>query len=62
MLDDLHLPAEPLLDESAEAAFVVSTIDPNELEAGKATLERFKQEVSSVVILDIGLMHQLMEH
>jgi len=61
VFNDLDLPAKCLLDPFNKAAFGVSTIGPGQLETGKATLERFKQEFAPLVILDIGLMHQLMD-
>ncbi len=61
VFNDLDLPAKRLLDPDNKAAFGISTIGPDQLETGKAILERFKQAFAPLVILDIGLMHQLMD-
>ena len=58
MLHDLHIPAQRRFDPLDEAALLVRTIGPNELEPREATLERPEQLFATVMILDIGLMHQ----
>lgn len=58
MFDDLHLRAERRFDPRDEAALLVSTISPDELETGQAARKRFQQEFAAVVILAVGLVHQ----
>ncbi len=58
MLDDLHLPTEPLLHPSYEIALLVGAIHPDQLEARKAVFERGKQVFATVVVLNTGLVHQ----
>ncbi len=58
VLHRLHLPAERLLHPLNEATFLVRTVDPDQLESGKAASQRFQEEFAACVILDIGLMHQ----
>lgn len=60
MFDDLHLPAERRFDPLDEAALLVGTISPDELETGQAARKRFQQEFAAVVILEVGLVHQHM--
>ena len=61
MFDDLHGRAKRRLDPLDEAALLVPALGPDELEARKAVLEWFEQAFSTVLILDVGLMHQHVE-
>jgi hypothetical protein len=58
MLHDLDLPAKGGFDPLAEAAFLVSTLGPDQLQTGETASKRLQQEFATVVILDVGLMHQ----
>jgi len=58
MFHNLHLPAQRLSDPLDEAALLVGTIGPDELEPREASLERPEQLFATVMILDGGLMHQ----
>ena len=58
VLHRLHLPAKRLFDPLHEAAFLVRTVDPDQLEPGKAASQWSQQEFAAGMILDIGLMHQ----
>jgi hypothetical protein len=58
MLHDLDLSAEGGFDPLAEAAFLVSAIGPDELHPREAISQRSQQQFATVVILDVGLMHQ----
>src|SRR6266567_741176 len=58
MLHDLHFPAEYLFDPLDEAALLVGTIRPDQLESREATLERPEQLFAAVMILDVGFMDQ----
>ncbi len=46
------------LTHSTKPPFLYATHGPNELEPREATLERPEQLFATVMILDIGLMHQ----
>src|SRR5260370_3393596 len=58
MLHDLHFPAEYLFDPLDEAALLVCTIRPDQLEPREAPLERPEQLFAAVMILDVGFMDQ----
>ncbi len=58
MLDDLHHPAQRLFDPLDEAALLVRTIGPDQLEPRKAALERPEELFAAVMILNVGLVHQ----
>src|SRR5713101_2009104 len=58
MLHNLHLRAECLLDPLDEAAFLVRTVGPDQLESRKAAVERLQEVFSAFVILNTGLMHE----
>ncbi len=58
MLQDLDRPAEGGFHPLAEAAFLVPTISPDELHPQEAAPKRCQQQFATMVILDVGLMHQ----
>jgi hypothetical protein len=60
MLDHFDLPPQRLFDPCHKTTLLVSAIDPDELQARKAALERFKQEFAPIMILNTGLVHLLM--
>src|SRR4051812_27074140 len=62
MFDDLDLPAEGLFDPLDKATLLVRAIGPDQLETREAAPQRSKQQSSAVVVLDVGLMHQHMQH
>jgi hypothetical protein len=49
MFDDLDLPAQRRLDPGDEAACIVPTLSPDELEPREAALERSQQEFAAVI-------------
>jgi hypothetical protein len=50
------------LTHSALATFLVRAIGPDQLETWKAAPERSKQQSAAVVVLDVGLVHQHVQH
>jgi hypothetical protein len=58
MFHDLDLPPEGGCGPLAEAAFLVSAIGPDELHLWETATKWFQQQFATVVILDVGLMHQ----
>ena len=58
MFDDLHRRAQRRFDPLDEAALLVGTLSPDELETGQAARKRSQQEFATGVILEVGLMHQ----
>src|SRR5260221_13651844 len=58
VFDDLDLPAERRLDPLDETTLVVGAIGPDQLEPRKGSLERRKQELAPIVILDTGFMDE----
>ena len=61
MLHNLDLPTEGGFDPLAKAAFLVSAIGPDELHAREAASKWLKQQFATVMILDVGLMHQYLQ-
>ena len=61
MFHDLDLPPQLPLDPLAEAFLLVSAIGPDQLETRKAALERRKQGLAAVSVLNVGFMHQHMQ-
>ena len=59
VFDNLDLPTQRRLDPLDKAAFLVSTIGPDQLETRKALSERREQVFATVVVLKTGLMHEL---
>ena len=53
MLHNLNLPAKRRLDPLDEAALVVCSISPDELEPRKTALERSKQPSAAVIIFPL---------
>lgn len=58
MFNDLHFPAELLLDPNNKAPSAIGTIGPDDLEAQKAVYQRFQQEFATYMILNVGFIHQ----
>ena len=61
MLDNFSLPAKSLLHPSSKIPFLVSTVHPDELETGKALSEWQEQVFAPVMVLNTGLMDELVE-
>src|SRR5207253_9902190 len=59
MPDPLCLPAQSLLHPSHKIPFLVGAIHPDELETWKAVSERQEQVFAAVMVLNTGLMYQL---
>ena len=61
MRDNCYLPAESLLHPSYKIPFLVSAVHPDELETGKALSEWQEQVFAPVMVLNTGLMDELVE-
>jgi len=58
MFHNLHLPAQRCFDPLDEAALLVCTIRPNETQTEQVARMRFQQGFITVMIPDVGLVHQ----
>jgi hypothetical protein len=61
MLDNFSLPAASLLHPSYNIPFLVRAVHPDELETGKALSERQEQVFAALMVLNTGLMDELVE-